>query len=158
MLSYGFVQVDEEGTLFRFTRGEKMMILSMYVDDGLVAVNDIDFYESFLAEFRKVFTISDQGDLHHYLGIRIVRDRIKGVTELCQEQYIQDMLTRFDMQDCKPSNTPYYPDTYLLKSDCCDKLDPINRAYTRDYQVIVGALLFLSTPILRSNRTRKDGV
>mmetsp|Transcript_37383 Transcript_37383/g.90840 ORF Transcript_37383/g.90840 Transcript_37383/m.90840 type:complete len:97 (+) Transcript_37383:1576-1866(+) len=96
------------------------MILSMYVDDGLVAASSNKVYEDFLVEFRKAFTISDQGDLHFYLGVKIQRDRDQGLTWLSQEQYIDDLLKRFDMENATIASTPFPPNSHLTHDDACD--------------------------------------
>mmetsp|Transcript_35255 Transcript_35255/g.89043 ORF Transcript_35255/g.89043 Transcript_35255/m.89043 type:complete len:353 (+) Transcript_35255:2642-3700(+) len=144
MIDYGFEQIDEEGTLFKLEQNGEMLIISMYVDDGLCAMSNDAIYKRFLENFSKAFTISDQGDLHYYLGIKIKRDLEKGITELSQESYIEDMLDRFGMTGCKPNPTPFQPGVYLYKDDCCDPADPQNKKQIHDYQVVVGALLYLS--------------
>jgi hypothetical protein len=147
LLVYGFQQVDDEGTLYRYTNKKgQTMILSMYVDDGLVAASDNAIYEEFLVEFRKVFQISDQGDLHFYLGVKITRDRVKGTTTLSQEQYVDDLLKRFGMSDAKPISSPFDPSQYLSYDDASDRMDmrKETREQVRHYQTIVGALLYLS--------------
>ena len=52
------------------------------------------------------FAMKDLGAAKQILGMRIVRDRIVGTVELSQEGYIQKVLSRFNMQDAKPVNTP----------------------------------------------------
>jgi hypothetical protein len=40
------------------------------------------------------------------LGIRIERDRGKGTLQLCQDQYVDDLLRKLGLQDIKPASTP----------------------------------------------------
>jgi len=148
LLKYGFEQADDEGTLYRYINKttKETMILSMYVDDGLVAASSSKVYDDFLTEFKKEFTISDQGDLHYYLGVKITRDRKLGQTTLSQEQYIEDLLKRFNMmQGGRDPPTPFEENYHMTSDDACDKTDPANLPQIRDYQTIVGALLYLSS-------------
>lgn len=44
------------------------------------------------------------GDLNYFLGIEVKRHCRR--MHLCQEKYIQDVLTKTNMVDCKSSPTP----------------------------------------------------
>ena len=56
------------------------------------------------------------------LGIQIHRDRSRGILGLSQKSYIEKVLKRYDMQDCKSGNTPVAKrDKFSLKQ--CPKND-----------------------------------
>ena len=46
--------------------------------------------------------MKDMGEPNYFLGVKIIRDRIKRVLGLTQETYIKRMLKRYHMQDSKP--------------------------------------------------------
>ena len=46
------------------------------------------------------------GEANYMLGVKILRDRSKKLFGLSQETYIKKILERFQMQNCKPINTP----------------------------------------------------
>ena len=46
----------------------------------------------------------DRGRLHWFLGLRIRQE--EGKVTVDQERYIETMLKRFQMDQCKPSRTP----------------------------------------------------
>lgn len=50
--------------------------------------------------------MKDLGDASFVLGIQIHRDRTRGILGLSQLRYIKNMLKRFGMQECKPTDTP----------------------------------------------------
>ena len=50
------------------------------------------------------FHMEDRGRLHWFLGLRIRQEEGKVTVE--QERYIETMLERFQMDQCKPSRTP----------------------------------------------------
>jgi len=112
------------------------------VDDGLCATNSHTLYEDFLRDLRGKFDLSDQGDLSWYLGVNIDHNLAKGVTTLHQTQFIDTMLKRFNMDGCNPITTPSEPNSHLLKSDQPAIQD---KALTRDYQRLVGGLMYLSS-------------
>jgi len=139
---YGFRAVDDEGTIFKFTRGKEMILLSLFVDDGLCATNSNSLYNDFVRDLKGKFELSDQGDLNWYLGVDIKHDREGGVTTLNQGAFVDTMLKRFNMDGCKPVSTPCEPNSHLLRSD--QPLVP-DKTATRDYQRLVGGLMYLSS-------------
>ena len=50
--------------------------------------------------------MKDLGDASFVLGIQIYRDRCRGILGLSQKRYMDKVLKRFGMQDCKPGDTP----------------------------------------------------
>ena len=49
--------------------------------------------------------MKDLGDASFVLGIKILQERSQGTLRLSQMSYINKILKRFGMQDCKPSDT-----------------------------------------------------
>ena len=54
-----------------------MLILSLFVDDILIARNDMDSIVATKKWLSSTFEMKDMGDAHFMLGIEIVRDRSK---------------------------------------------------------------------------------
>ena len=48
----------------------------------------------------------DLGQIHFVLGMSVKRDRANKVLFINQEKYLESVLNRFGMQDCKPVSTP----------------------------------------------------
>ncbi|MCO5595264.1 hypothetical protein L7F22_049305 [Adiantum nelumboides] len=65
----------------------------------------------------KQFAMKDLGDAHHFLGMRIKRDRKHGILELSQEEYNRKVLKHFNMQGEKALSTPMAPFVKLSKND-----------------------------------------
>ena len=154
-MEHGFVQADDDGVLFRktFPRADgadaDVIIVSMFVDDGLSLYSNEKHYKDFMTEFGKTFTLSNDAILENekYLGMQFRYDRIAGRLSICQSQYIESMLQRFGMADLQKrhmAQTPLEPDIYLSAADACDAANPSNIEQIRNYQQLVGSLLFLS--------------
>jgi len=111
------------------------------VDDWLCATDSPELYASFLSDLRTRFNLSDQGELHWYLGVAIDHNRTTGVTTLSQETFVNTLLTRFDLEGINPKLTPAEPNTHLLRSD--QPLIP-NKDVVRQYQQMVGSLMYLA--------------
>ena len=50
--------------------------------------------------------MKDMGDATYVIGIKMHRDRFRGLLGLSQETYINMVLERFQIKDCSPSIAP----------------------------------------------------
>eukprot|EP00961_Rhodomonas_salina_P086595 1164454-Rhodomonas_salina.1 len=83
------------------------MIIALYVDDGLTANNNDEEYAKFITALSARFELSAEStEVSWYLGVGVVRDWVAGTIKLTQEQYVTDLLKRFNMSDCNPVLTP----------------------------------------------------
>ena len=78
--------------------------------------------------------MTDLGDVSHYLGIEIRRDRIKDTLMLLQSAYLKVVLERFGMAECNSSTTP-------IDSGLSNTIMPSSS----DYQVLSETVLWYSS-------------
>eukprot|EP00961_Rhodomonas_salina_P015156 203560-Rhodomonas_salina.1 len=102
MLKYGFKAIGQDRVTFLLQCGKSTIFLSLYVDDGICATNDVKLYKQFLADIAKDFELSDQGLCKWYLGVNIEQDIANKRTKLTQAQYTRDVLERFGMTGATP--------------------------------------------------------
>ena len=84
---------------------------SLYVDDILLASNDISLLHETKRFLTKNFEMKDLGDASFVLGIQIHRDRSRGTLGLSQTSYIEKVLKRYGMHDsrvCEYLDLTYY--------------------------------------------------
>eukprot|EP00961_Rhodomonas_salina_P156699 2110120-Rhodomonas_salina.1 len=124
-------------------RGKSIILLSLYVNDGICATNNEKLYKQFLKDLSVEFELSDQGCCEWYLGVRIQQDLANKSTTLTQTQYAKDVLERFGMTGATPMSTPIEPNTHLSVSDCPDSCNS-NKEFVLEYQQIIGTLLYLA--------------
>ena len=86
--------------------GSRYIFLVLYVDDILLACNDMGLLSETKSFLSKNFEMKDLGEASFVLGIQIYRDRTQNIMGLSQKAYIERILKRFNMQNCKPGNTP----------------------------------------------------
>ena len=120
---------------FGYTRNEKYhscyfkhfdnsyIILLMYVDDMLIVESSIEEIKNLKRKLSKQFEMKDLGGAKKILGMRITRDRAKGILKLSQAEHVRKVLSRFNMDKAKPISTPlgshfklckdWSPKTYL---------------------------------------------
>jgi hypothetical protein len=76
----------------------------------------MDGVKAILKMLKKDYSIKEMGDLHYYLGIKIERNRAKKQMFLSQTAYVDQVVSRFGLSDCKPCYTPADMEP-LVKSD-----------------------------------------
>ncbi|XP_048445380.1 uncharacterized mitochondrial protein AtMg00810-like [Pyrus x bretschneideri] len=134
--SLGFHTTYSDSSLFVKHVGSEIVILLLYVDDIILTGNAIAAIQHVIQSLTTEFDIKDLGTLHYFLGIQI--SRISTRLFLSQTKYIQDLLHKTEMSDCKPCDTPCLPYNRLLKNDGVLFLEP------GTYRSIVGALQYLT--------------
>lgn len=76
------------------------MLLAIYVDGGLILSKSIEVVNSVLRELESQFEITIvKPDC--FVGMEIRRNRKDNEIFICQEGYINRLLQKFNMKDCK---------------------------------------------------------
>ena len=74
----------------------------LYMDDILLATNDVGTLYEVKQFLSKNFDIKDISEAYYAIGIKIHRERSRGILGLSQETYINKVLERFKMKNCSP--------------------------------------------------------
>ncbi|KAL4335653.1 hypothetical protein GQ457_07G001670 [Hibiscus cannabinus] len=106
IVSFGFEMNIVDDCVYHKFSGSKYIFLVLYVDDILLAGNDIGLLHETKRFLSKHFEMKDLGDASFVLGIEIHRDRSRGILGLSQKNYIDKVLKRFSMQNSKLMDTP----------------------------------------------------
>lgn len=117
----------------------------IYVDDLLIASADFKKLKIVKYLLKKQFKMNDLGPISNILGIRVERQGQKGKIKLNQSLYIEGLLERFNMKDCKTANTPLEANVNQQVKD----LKPPTNSETdemkeKPYRQLVGSLLYLA--------------
>ncbi|EWM20261.1 transposable element [Nannochloropsis gaditana] len=104
---YGFHPSSADPCLYvKFGSSGEILVIVLYVDDLIIASNSRDMVDNFKQAISMKFSMKDLKELDWILGIAIKRDREKRVMEIYQTAYIDMVLNKFGMADCKPVLTP----------------------------------------------------
>lgn len=98
----------------------------------------------------KNFKMKDLGPISNILGINVTRKGPTGNIKLTQTKYIQSLLNKFNMTECKPVATPMEISTVLTKQSSPQTNEERIQMQNVPYRELVGALIYLS------NVTRPD--
>ena len=118
----------------RFNADCKVIIL-VWVDDIIVAASDEFVLKSVKSSLCSRFKMKDIGPLSWFLGINFVCKR--GEIEMNQSKYIENMLSRFNMSECKPRVTPCDFNLNRMNDD-----ENVQFADEKTYRAIVGSLIY----------------
>ena len=78
----------------------------IYVDDLIITGSNVREVNDFKSEMKRNFKMKDFGPISYYLGISISQNVNKGIITLDQSTYLENVLRKFDMYDCKSISTP----------------------------------------------------
>lgn len=76
------------------------------MDDILLAINDKSMLHDVEKILSKKIDMKNIDDASYVIGIRIFRDRLRGILGLLQEIYINKVLEKFQMKHYSPKVAP----------------------------------------------------
>lgn len=86
-------------------KNESVLFLAVYVDDLLLFSNDHRMKRSIIEELERRFKMRNFGAMSKILGINVHRDRQAKEITLNQKNYLEDVLRRFNIENCNPVKT-----------------------------------------------------
>jgi hypothetical protein len=146
MIKIGFVGYEFQPCIFQWRKSEKFVLVLLYVDDILIVGNSKERITQLKLSSAKEFEMTDMGHPDKFLGIEIIRDDLKNVMYLSQKKFIEKMLKRFDMYDCRPVATP------MVVNESGETIEKRVKLNLKEipYRQAIGCLLYLA------NATRPD--
>ncbi|CAI5952060.1 unnamed protein product [Closterium sp. NIES-64] len=135
----GFQPSSADPSLF-VRRGSTPFFVLVYVDDLVFATPDRVALADVKSELQKRHTCTDLGELRHYLGLQITRDRAARTITLSQSHMVQQVLQRFGLQHSTVQRTPLAVDHRLTGPFPDEPFEP-----SGPYAELVGCLMYLMT-------------
>ncbi|CAG7720648.1 unnamed protein product [Allacma fusca] len=128
-----FHPLNTDPCLYQKINGASPIYLTVYVDDGIIMGRDQSELAKVLDQLKESFKLTVQ-PFEKFLGVDIIHTR-QGIF-IHQQTYIEELLRRFDMSECKTLDIPMQPGLQLQAAKSCD---------TRfQFQELIGALLFIA--------------
>jgi hypothetical protein len=134
LLQMGFEKSDANPNLYYIIRGEDTLILILYVDDLFITGAE-DLIAECKLRFASEFEMSDIGLMHYFLGMEVWQE--EGHIFLEHGKYAADILSRFQMEDCRPMSTPMVTNWKKLSASDSQLVDAIV------YRQLIGSLMYL---------------
>ena len=105
MLGLWFISIKVDHYIYFEQVRDHFVILLLYVDDIMLIRNNKEMIKGVKSQLSSQFEMKDLGAANFILGIEIKRDRMNIKLWLNQRKYVDMILQRFRMQDCKHVNT-----------------------------------------------------
>ena len=122
--SFGFEENIMDQCIYQKVNGNKICFLMLYVDDILLETNDKSLLYEVKHFLSKNLDMKDMGEASYVIGIKIHRERSRGILGLSQETYINKVIERFNMKYCSSIIAP------ILKGDRFD----LNQCLKNDFE------------------------
>ena len=136
IVAYSFAQSKSDYSMFTRVHNGIIIIILVYVDDILVASNDVQAVTYFKNFLDDKFKLKDLGCLKYFLGLEVARSS-KGIS-LCQRKYALELLAKAGELAAKQVKSPIEQHV---------KLSNYHRELVSDssqYRRLIGKLLYLT--------------
>jgi hypothetical protein len=133
----GFSQSSVDSCVYTRHTERVITVVVVWVDDIIIASNQDSTVTEVKACLSQKFRMTDLGEICWFLGMQFIREG--GVIKMNQSRYIEKLLTKFDMQDCKPRSTPCEMGVNKIGEDDVELAD------IKLYRKIVGSLIYVMT-------------
>ena len=140
MIRQGYCRSQYDDCIY-FQNGSFIYLL-LYVDDMLIASRDKSLIQKLKTQLSNEFDMKELVAAKKILGMEIRRDRQAGKLFLSQQNYIERVFDRFNMNNCKPVSTPLAPHFTLSSELCLDTKEEMEHMSHVPYASAVGSLMY----------------
>lgn len=120
----GFIRSKCDPCLYKKYSGKDKTFVLIYVDDLLIFGSNESEVTNLKTMLNKEFKMKDLGQISEFLGIHVKQNLENGITTLSQRNYLENVLKRFNMENCKPMLTPldsnFNTKIFDLNTNNCD--------------------------------------
>lgn len=137
LLKIGLQRSHVDPCIYYLVNESTTVYIAVWVDDLLIFTNNKDKTTEIKDKLKGECSMKDLGEMKNCIGININRNREAGMIMLDQEKYINLVLNRFNMSECKPVCTPIEVNAKFEKN-------PENEKQNIPYREAVGCLIYLA--------------
>lgn len=118
MIKSSFNRSKSDYCLYVYVKNNVRCYLLLYVDDILLACNDINFLKVFKSNLCGTFKMKTFGELSSFLGINVVFRTEENLISIDQISAIQTLIKKYNVENCKNFKTPIEKDLNLERNTC----------------------------------------
>jgi hypothetical protein len=134
--------MEEDHCVYLKHSNNNFIILSLYVDDILIAGNSKEMIDTTKRWLSSNFEMKDMSEANYVLSVKIIRDHAKKLLGLTQETYIKKTFERYHMQDNKPMDTAVDKSLKLSLNICPKTLEEKEKMFKVLYISVIGSLMY----------------
>ncbi len=141
LIKMGLTRLESDHCVFMgLAEGpRKEVLVLVYVDDLLITGRNSSAISLVKSGLQSSFNLKDMGSVKFFLGVRISRDRPNQTITLYQDTYIQKVLERFSLSECRPTKTPISVGHNLQQAH--DGLQQDSQL-GKQYQMLIGSAMY----------------
>lgn len=132
---WGFKPSHADPCIYSIHTEKEKLVIGVYVDDFIIAGSNQHRVDSFKRKIQNTFETRDLGELNFCLGIKF--EKRNGAIYSSQVKYIEDILKKFNMDQCRPV-------VYPMEAGCNLKKNEGPKAADYPYQNLIGSLMYLA--------------
>ena len=132
------IQSKVDPCLYMCINDENVMIILIWVDDIIIAASYDDELIKLKEILKKQFKMKDLGYISNFLGIHFTQT--ENTVSLDQSSYLNRVLHKFDMIECKPRNTPCEKDINAFYNN--PNKPKAKQKSSKLFREIVGSLIY----------------
>jgi len=136
----GFERLKSSNCTYR--KGYSLVAI-IYVDDIFIFSNESSSITETIEAIGKKYEIKDLGETQHVLGVKLDWKGPNSV-QLTQRAYIESILKKYSMQECKGAATPLDPGIKVSKRDSPEKYEEKKEMSNVPYRELMGSLMYLA--------------
>ena len=133
---------SDEPCVYKRRSENVVVFLILYVDDILLIGNDVGSLSSVKVWLSNQFDMKDLGEASHILGIKLMRDCQKRMMVLSQASYIDQVLSKYSMQNSKKGFVSFRVGKFLSSSQRPKTSAKVERMRGIPYASAVGCLMY----------------
>ena len=118
LIEIGFTRSQADNALFYKLDGDTRTYIGIHVDDSMIVGNDLEALTKLEATLNAKFPMKILGDISHFLGSTITRDRAAHTLSITQPAYIKDVIRLCGLEHARTAPTPLNPGTRLGRKQC----------------------------------------
>ena len=126
-----FTQSQSDNCVYTRYTQDGLVIILIWVDDLIIAANNDKLMSEVKHMLGSKFAMKDLGRLSYFLGMRF--EQGEGYVKMDQSHYVNKLLEKHNMSECKPRSTPSEPKIESEGEEVDEK----------KYREIVGSLIYL---------------
>ncbi|KAJ2929484.1 hypothetical protein H1R20_g7604, partial [Candolleomyces eurysporus] len=145
LLKLGLNKSKADHALFyRFKSPTEYCLLGVATDDFTFVADSTGTVKKLKGEMGKHMELAEMGELSWILGVDVRRDLKARTITLSQTAYINHILERFGMLECKNASTPLEPHIDLTPGSEHVSSTLLSPKKKSEYRELVGLLMYLS--------------
>ena len=132
----GFDKCYSDTDFYVLQKDNLIIIIALFVDDLLVTGNQMEVILDCISKLKSEYEMTDLGLLHYYLGMQVYQH--EDCTYVSQSKYIGDLLKRFNLEKCNPTDIP------MSSGIKFETTSESQLADATQYRQLIGSLLYVT--------------